>query len=628
MEKHTKAIEENLIFKSLVQAVPDIIYIIDENGNFSFVNDAVYKLGYQPSELIGRHISTILPNGDIDLMGRDHVLVQFVGVATGDEKAPKLIDERRTGRRITKNLSLRLKPKDSDRKRGVLLEAEAVAVGLHAAGWRSKKKRFLGTIGVIKDISELKKTQQTLVKTITYYEMLIKNIPSIIYILAADSTLLYTSPSIERVQGYGLYEIVGESGLDFVHPEDRHLFDNVFTEDIPDGQEQRTVECRLRHKDGRWRLFDVSMHRIVDAQGRLMCFIFYLADITGRRAAEEELRNSERRFRMMVESATDIIYRFRLFPDKGFDYISPAVEAVFGHRQEEFYEDKGILLRLAHPDHRDLLESMPSTGADVKRGLLIKWVLEDGREICTEQSNVPVTDETGRLVAVEGIARDVTERIKIEDRLKKSLREKEILLTEIHHRVKNNMQIISSLLSLQAQNISDPSLLDAYRDTQNRILSMALIHNIMYASRNLARIDFNDYIQKLVGILLGALSASPDRVAVEINVKDVELDINKAIPCGLIINEIVSNALKHAFPAGSRGEISIQFHRATPDEYTLAIRDNGVGMPGGMDMSAVRSTGINIIKDLTDQLKGTVRMTVEGGTAYLINFPAGDTLSL
>jgi two-component sensor histidine kinase/ligand-binding sensor domain-containing protein len=209
-------------------------------------------------------------------------------------------------------------------------------------------------------------------------------------------------------------------------------------------------------------------------------------------------------------------------------------------------------------------------------------------------------------------------------RLAASIKEKEILIKEIHHRVKNNMQVISSLLNLQSASITDRDVLDIIKKSRDRVLSMALIHEKLYQSRDLARIDFEQYLRKLIVHLFNSYRVDPGTVDLKIDVKDVSLDITMGIPCALIANELVSNALKYAFPAGwaARGEIAIAFSRTGDGPYALTVRDNGVGLPAGVGLKTSESLGLQIVQDLVAQLDGTIRVENQGGTVYTIMFPA------
>ncbi len=228
----------------------------------------------------------------------------------------------------------------------------------------------------------------------------------------------------------------------------------------------------------------------------------------------------------------------------------------------------------------------------------------------------PLVDWRGYTVSRVVVLRDVTDR-KRSEQIKQSLKEKEILLQEIHHRVKNNIQIISSLLNLQSSYIKDERYKQMLKDSQDRIKSMALIHEKLYQSSNLADISFEEYIQDLVQSLYRSYGTSS--IALEVEGSDVSLDIDAAIPCGLIINELVSNSLKHAFPY-DKGRIKI-FFRSIDDNIELVVSDNGVGIPDTIDFRTTESLGLHLVTILVeDQLKGTISLDRSNGTTFKITF--------
>ncbi len=216
-------------------------------------------------------------------------------------------------------------------------------------------------------------------------------------------------------------------------------------------------------------------------------------------------------------------------------------------------------------------------------------------------------------------ARDITARKQAEERIKTSLKEKEVLLKEIHHRVKNNLQIISSLLNLQSGYIQDKHAGEMFKESRNRVKSMALIHEKLYQSKDLARIDFADYIRHLTAHLLRSYSVHSPTVNLKVNVDKVLLDIDTALPCGLIINELVSNALKHAFPTGKAGEICVDLHKDQEGKLVLVVGDNGTGLPPEFDFRHTESLGLQLVSTLTDQLEGTLELDQSQGTTFKLS---------
>jgi PAS domain S-box-containing protein len=219
----------------------------------------------------------------------------------------------------------------------------------------------------------------------------------------------------------------------------------------------------------------------------------------------------------------------------------------------------------------------------------------------------------------QAIIRDISERKKTEKRVMEALREKEVLLREIHHRVKNNMQVISSLLRLQSAKFAEAEVREAFRESQGRIKSMALVHEKLYGTQDLSRIDFADYVKSLTSSVFGSHQLS-GRIALQLDLEKTFLDINAAVPCGLILNELILNALKHAFPNNREGKILVELRENENGSIRLTVRDNGIGLPEGCEPGKVESLGFQIISLLADQLEGRIDVRRENGTAITLRF--------
>ena len=215
----------------------------------------------------------------------------------------------------------------------------------------------------------------------------------------------------------------------------------------------------------------------------------------------------------------------------------------------------------------------------------------------------------------------IIERIRVEEQIKSSLKEKEILLQEIHHRVKNNMQIVTSLLRLQAAKIMDEKYVGMFKNATDRIKSMALVHEKLYQSEDFANIDFNDYVKSIANNLIRGYSVTPDKVKLHTEIDDILVELDHAVPCGLIINELISNSLKYAFPKDETGTIRITLCSINHDEIELTVSDDGIGIPGEMDIRETESLGLQLVHILAeDQLEGTLELDRDGGTAFRIRF--------
>jgi PAS domain S-box-containing protein len=343
-------------------------------------------------------------------------------------------------------------------------------------------------------------------------------------------------------------------------------------------------------------------------------------DITERKAAEENLVRSEERYRVVAEQTGQLLYDY----DIPFGTITwaGAIQQVTGFSAAEF---GSVTIRgweeMVHEEDRAQvvreLELSVASGRPYR--IDYRFRHKSGLYIDVYDNGIFLLDKNGKSVRMLGTMTDITERRRAEAQIAASLKEKEVLLKEIHHRVKNNLQVISSLLNLQAANVVDGKTLEQLRESQNRIRSMALIHERLYQSGNLARIDFGEYVRSLVGFLARSYSMSTVRVVV--NVQSIDLPVNTAIPCGLIINELVSNALKYAFPGGREGEVNIDLVVKPDGSGVLSVRDDGIGLPAELVPQKTTTLGLQLVNTLTKQLNGSIEMMRGNGTTFSITFP-------
>ena len=372
------------------------------------------------------------------------------------------------------------------------------------------------------------------------------------------------------------------------------------------------------------------------------------------------LTESESNYRDLVQNANSMIIRFDM--SGRIRYFNEFACAFFGYSYEEIIgasvletivpraESSGRNLwrhmddLMARPDQYmiNVNENVRRNGervwvswtnkAVIGRDGRIKDILAIGNDVTdlkhasdalkrvNDTLEFRVQQRTAELAsAVEALQAEIAERRKVEAQMKSSLQEKEVLLKEIHHRVKNNLQIISSLLSLQSGNIKSENPASMFRESQDRIRSMALIHEKLYQARDISRVDFAEYVRSLTAYL--SRSYMPGHgVKIVIAIEGIYLDIDKAIPCGLIINELVSNSLKYAFPDGRKGEIRIGLEHSNK-VYTLTVGDNGAGLPPGLDFRNTTSLGLQLVNTLVGQLEGTIGLADGSGTRFRITIP-------
>lgn len=347
-----------------------------------------------------------------------------------------------------------------------------------------------------------------------------------------------------------------------------------------------------------------------------------LGQFLERKHAEEALREGEERLRIALQAGQMGTWEWDI--TTGQVTWSETLEAIHGIAPGTFPGTYEAYCSDIHPEDRDrVTDTIAKTLAEGSdHWITYRIVLPDDRVRWVEgRGHLFVDDdEMGRPVRMSGVCMDITDRKHAEDQLKASLREKEVLLREVHHRVKNNLQVISSLLSLQAGFIEDPKGQAMFADCRYRIHSMALIHQSLYQSESMAQIDFGAYLHALARDLFRAYAIDGERIRLAASVDNIPLTIDTAVPCALLAHELVSNCLKHAFPHEQAGHIWVMFRRQPDGKLQLQVRDNGVGLPDAVTPDTVESFGLQLVDILREQLRATLELQRRPGTTVTITF--------
>jgi len=369
--------------------------------------------------------------------------------------------------------------------------------------------------------------------------------------------------------------------------------------------------------------FEITASPFHDSTGKIIAVIEIGRDITERKRSEDLIKKSKEFSEAVINSMKDAISVIDVNDHRIIDANSVFLDN-YGMKKEEVVGKK--CYEVTHKRNEQCItpDDCPiSNTLNTGKHSTIEHVHynESGEKRYVEVSVSPIVGENGKITSVIHVAHDITERKSAEEQIKSSLREKETLLREIHHRVKNNMQIISSLLDHQCQFIKNKNVIDIFRESQNRIVSMSLIHEKLYQSKDLAKIDFNEYINDLVSNLFESYEVNPGKINLNMNIENIQLNIEFAIPCGLITNELVTNSLKYAFSSNIRGEIKIAFSKTEENMFELVICDNGIGLPKDLDFRKTESLGLHLVTILAEnQLHGEIDLYRNEGTGFKIKF--------
>ncbi len=433
-------------------------------------------------------------------------------------------------------------------------------------------------------------------------------------IVEEDERVSFVNSEFENLLGYSRKEIEATgSSADFITPESRerlHIYHAARMKD-PDSV-PKTYKAQFVDRSGAIRDLLLTINVIPGTKRSVVSAV----DIAEFRRTEAALMESEERYRTAIECSNDAVTichgDIRVYANRKF-------LEMFGY--ERLDEVIGVPIHpVIHPDDRDRvahIDRCRQHGEPAPSHYEFKGVRKDGTVLHVEVSVAGITHHGEP--ATLNYLRDVTERRKAEELIKTSLREKEVLLREVHHRVKNNLQVVSSLLFLQSQTVKDEETRRILEESRNRVKSMAFIHKQLYQSTSVAKIDFAPYVRNLTRNLLDSYRTNGNGVVLDVRVENVFLALDAAIPCGLIINELVSNALKHAFLKGREGRIGVDLEKVE-EQNVLTVSDNGVGLPGDLDVLNTETLGLQLVTSLVAQLDGRMELVRDRGTLFKITF--------
>ncbi len=484
---------------------------------------------------------------------------------------------------------------------------------------RDEKGNPLRIVGTSLDITDRKRTEEALQKSEERLELALKGADLGMWDYNLQTREAFFNTRRAEMVGYSLEET--EPDISWwgkrVHPEDVNRVIESFNAHADGRLAMYECEHRLQHKSGEY-IWTAARGKIVerDDKGNPLRIVGTSLDITDRKRAEKALRKSEEQYRMLVETMGESLV---ILDENGkVSYVNNRFCELSGYSRDEVI-GRSVEDFAGRVDQKLILEQLELRRQG--RGGSYETVVtnKDGRQFHVLVSSRPII-QSGIFTGTFSVVTDITERKGVEERLKGSLQEKEILLKEIHHRVKNNLQIITSLLQLQSFHLEDKSAAGVLEDLENRVMAIATVHEKLYQSESLMRIDVREYVQDLVEHLFYSYGPATGGIGLTIDIHNITCGIDTAVPLGLIVSELISNSLKHGFPNGRTGTIAISLDLEPGAKFELNVSDNGIGMARDLQELASETLGLSLVKSLADQLHAEVRLDRTQGTHYRFRF--------
>jgi PAS domain S-box-containing protein len=603
--------QSNDRYRNLIDYLPLGLFLINSDDQINFANQSAERiLGQSHDHLVGMNIYKLLPNDyrtDLAIFLKE---IREKGKAVSLET--KLLKQG-AERLIEVEISARLVMEGKETFVQLGFQDISVRKALSREQMRAQIAEETN-LQLQYEIDERQKVETRLLSEQEYKKSLIESSLDMIVSTDLDYNIVEFNPAASYTFGYKQEEIQGlEISALFTNKKSYEEWNETMQE-----FGQFVGELSLRKKDGR--ILDVyltSSKIVVD--GKVVGLMGVIRDVTEQKKRQDELRESEERFRVIYNQA--FIGIARIAKTGRFILVNKRVTSILGYSPEEL--NKKLFFELLHPDdlHTVLAKwDLLSTGQIDNFEAEQRYIHKTGAELYVKVSVSLVRDSKGNPQYFIASYEDITERKAAEMQIQDSLKEKEILIKEIHHRVKNNMQVISSILNLQTLYIDDERTIEMLKESQNRIKSMSYIHESLYQSRNLSHFNFTDYIRNLVSNLGQSYNLFKESVEIYYELDQVSLGLDTAIPLGLVINELVTNSFKYAFVETGTGKLEVILKSLGNGNYSLVIADNGKGFPPQIDFRATESLGLQLVTTLVQQIQGKIELDNQKGAIFTILF--------
>lgn len=474
------------------------------------------------------------------------------------------------------------------------------------------------------EIQEREHAESLLKDNAIFLNTLLEAIPNPVFYKNSRGIYTGCNTAFERAFGISRHELIGKKPQD-IAPADRARQYSDMDTALFNNPGTQTYESVMRYADGTLHNVIFSKATFTGSRNEVAGIVGIIIDITTRKKAEDELRKSEERFRNISEIANDYIYYADVSTDNSFTvaWRYGNYKKLYGYSELDIEEAGGLMHLIPAEDYQCIENTYPDLLNNKKIVNEYRVKNPEGAVKWLKDIRKPVWDEERhRVTGFFSVVQDITEQKEAHEKIIRSLHEKETLLKEIHHRVKNNLQVITSLLSLQSRKINNPEIVRKFEDSQNRIRAMAMIHEKLYRSENLSYIDFSGYLKSLSQELYVTLGGNTQEITMRYSLETVNLSVDLAIPCGLIVNELISNAIKHAFIGITHEKIiSVTLETCPEEKIRITVKDNGRGLPEDTSLGSTASLGLVLIPMLAQQINGDITVLENEGTGFILSFP-------
>ncbi|MEN6395719.1 MAG: PAS domain S-box protein, partial [Methanoregula sp.] len=571
----------------MIENSTNVVYLIDREKRIQFINSPGARKIFNepPDKIIGKRLNELFPQ----------------------EKAGKFC---KTIERIfDTGLPLTYEVRHKIPNRSPFFKTQLIPL-------KDEHQTLHLVLGITGEITREKHLELNLLESEEKYRTLVEQTPDIVFQINAAGKMTYVSPQVFDHLGYHPKELIGTNPLDYMPSEEREQCANLFRQAI----EPRTVfsgfEAKFIDAAGRSRLFGLNGKPIFNTAGELTGFRGTARNIEFRKQLEIRILNEKKYLDTIINSVADPVYvmdsnhRYTLVNDAFCRFMGKPRNKIIGKTAYDLFSKK----------EADILWKADNDA--FSPGSIIEFEQDitdhEGQQRIILGKKTPFQDVNGEKCLVVNFI-DNTEKKHLEEQLLVSLHQKDLLLQEIHHRVKNNIQVILGLLMLQNKQITDPHIHELLLESENRVYSIALVHEKLYESASLSQIDYQQYLTTVGDYVFESWNVRPGAIQLFIHAEGIFLPIDKAIPVGLLTNELLTNSLKHAFPNNRSGVITIDIKKRA-DTIVYRFSDNGVGFPKDQDFTKTTSLGMRLVTSLVAQILGKITLTREKGTTFEIIF--------